>query len=95
MSPISSRNSVPPLAASKSPRLVAMAPVKAPRAERRAVDRQERRGHPRGVGVDGARDQLLAGAGLALDQHGGGRAGDARDQLVDLQHDRALADDVL
>ena len=107
MSPISSRNMVPPFAVSNRPRLVAMAPVKAPRAWPNSSDSSsdsvsavqltghERHAGARRVGVDGARDQLLARPRFAFDQDGRRRAGDARDQLVDLQHDRALADDVL
>src|SRR5207247_944660 len=45
--------------------------------------------------VDGARHQLLAGAGLALDQHGRVEGGYARDQLVELHHLGGLADQVL
>ena len=47
-----------------------------------------------GVVVDGARDQLLAGARLAGDQHGGHGLGDALHDGEDLLHPRALADDV-
>ena len=45
--------------------------------------------------VDRARDQLLARAGFTLDQHGRRRASHPRDQLVHLEHHRALAHDVL
>ena len=44
--------------------------------------------------MDGPGDQLLAGAGLARDQHGGHGLGDALDDGEDLLHLRALADDV-
>ena len=44
--------------------------------------------------VDGARDQLLAGARLADHQHGGGRGCHPRDQLVDVEHALALALDL-
>ena len=43
--------------------------------------------------VDGAGDQLLAGAALAGDQHRDVLGGDAADGLVDLAHGRAGADD--
>ena len=87
-SPISSRKTVPPSADSMAPARAAWAPVKAPRVvteelgveqvlgQRRAVDDDEGpAGARRGV-VDGARDELLAGARLALDEHG--RAPSAR-----------------
>ena len=44
--------------------------------------------------VQRARDQLLAGAALAGDQHARRRARDALDQAHDALHRRALADDV-
>ena len=80
-SPTSSRNSVPPSASSKRPGrrahragegalLVAeqLALEHAGR-ERRAVDAHERLVLARRVDVDGVRDQLLAGAGLAAQEH--------------------------
>ena len=48
---------------------------------------------PRAVLVDGAGDQLLAGAALAGDQHRDVLSGDAADGLVDLAHGGAGADD--
>ena len=45
--------------------------------------------------MDGAGDQLLAGAALAVDQHRRGGAGDALDQREDRLHPAALADDVV
>ena len=87
MSPISSRNSVPPSAVSMRPLRRAWAPVKAPRSkpnssrlEQRggqggAVDGDEGPVEPRRGGVDGAGDQLLARAGLAAHQHRGVRGG--------------------
>ena len=45
--------------------------------------------------VDGTGDLLLAGAGLAADQHGRGRVGDLPDQFEDVVHPRALAQHVL
>ena len=47
----------------------------------------------RPVLVDGAGDQLLAGAALAGDQHGDVLVGDAADGLVHLAHGGASADD--
>ena len=58
-----------------------------------AVDGQERRLGPGAVLVDGARDQLLAGAALAGDQDGDVLGRDPADRLVDLEHGRAAADD--
>ena len=49
-----------------------------------AVERQERRLGAGAVLVDGARDQLLAGAALAGDQHRHVLGGDAANGLVDL-----------
>ena len=78
-SSISSRKSVPPSASRSAPGRDSSAPVNAPRAcpknslsasdlgDRGAVDGNERRARPRTERVDGARDDLLAGAGLALD----------------------------
>ena len=43
--------------------------------------------------VDGAGDQLLAGAALPGDQHGKGLVGNAADGLVRFLHPRAAADD--
>jgi hypothetical protein len=43
--------------------------------------------------VQGARDQLLAGAGLAVDQHRGGSDRGLLDEPVDLLHRRAAADE--
>ena len=58
-----------------------------------AVQRQERRLRPRPVVVDGAGDELLAGAALAGDQDRDVLRGDAADGLVDLTHRRAAAED--
>ena len=46
----------------------------------------------RGRGVDGARDQLLAGAGLAGDQHRRVAVGEQADRLLHLAHGAADAD---
>ena len=106
MSPISSSSSVPPCAAWKSPLCVRSAPVNAPltwpnssRLEqvlghRAAVDRDERLVLARARSVDRSRQQLLAGARLARDQHA--RVG-VRDHARLLQasfHGRAARDDL-
>ncbi len=62
--------------------------------QRGAADLDEGLLGARRVVVDRVRDHLLAGAGLAADQHRRGRAGDLRDLLVDLLNRRAVADDV-
>ena len=105
MSPISSRNSVPPSASSKRPFLRCSAPVNAPRlvaeqlrldqavGQRRAAHLDERLVGARRVVVNGVRDQLLAGARLAADQHGGVGRRHLRHLLVHLAHRPAGADD--
>ncbi|MNQ75336.1 hypothetical protein D3C85_901260 [compost metagenome] len=61
--------------------------------DRRAVHRDQRRlGALRQV-VQGARHQLLAGAGLALDQYGGIGRRDLADLAVEVLHGRTVADD--
>ncbi len=62
---------------------------------RRAVDRDERPARPRAVVVDRPRDQLLAGARLAQQQHGHVARRDPPDQLEHALHRRAAADDPL
>ena len=59
-----------------------------------AVLADERAIAARAVGVDGARDQLLAGAALALDDDRQRRVGDAIEQPEQIQHARGAADDV-
>jgi hypothetical protein len=49
---------------------------------------------PVAVKVQPARDELLSGAALALNQHGAIRVGDLVDQVVDELHFAARADDV-
>ena len=61
---------------------------------RRAVDRDERARLAPAALVQRARDELLAGAALAGDQHGRVGLGDAVDQVADLPHRRARADDL-
>ena len=63
--------------------------------QRRAVDRHERPGGARAVAVHGARDELLAGAALAADQHGRVALRDARDAIEDGAHRLAAADHVV
>ena len=107
MSPTSSRNSVPWSASSKRPIFCAMAPVKAPRSwPKSSVSSKpvgiaaqliltKVRSRRRAQIVDGARDQLLAGAGFAADQDGriGGRDGF---HLLQQRLERgAFADDLL
>ena len=61
----------------------------------RAIDGDERPRGPRARLVNGARDELFAGPGLALDQHGGVERRHARDARVDLRHLVRLADEVV
>ena len=103
-SPISSRKSVPPEAASKRPMRRSRgvgegAPLVAeqlaldqPVGDRGAVDGDEGTLAARPQIVDGPRDQLLAGAALAPDQHRDLRHRDATDGLEDLLHDGAAAE---
>ena len=60
-----------------------------------AVDLHERPVGAQAVVVDRAGDQLLAGAALAADQHGGVAVGDLLDEPVHLLHRVALADHVV
>ena len=106
ISPISSSSTVPPAAASKRPRWSWIAPVKAPRrwpnsslssrvsGQRGAVDGEERTLGARAGAVDAARHQLLAGAGLALDEHGDRRARGALHEREHRRHRRRASDDV-
>ena len=96
---------MPPSASSKRPFLRCSAPVNAPRlvaeqlrldqavGQRRAAHLDERLVGARRVVVDGVRDQLLAGARLAANQHGGVGRGHLRHLLVHLAHRPAGADD--
>ena len=62
--------------------------------ERGAVLHDERLLRARPVIVDRARDQLLAGAALAVDEHGRLALDDLREQLDDVAHRRRIADDL-
>ncbi len=99
--------SVPRCASSKRPTRPATAPVNAPLAWPKssasasgsgiaaALKRDEALIRARAVVVNRPRDQLLAGAGLALNQHGAVHRRDQLQGLEDLLHRRALADDVV
>ena len=62
------------------------------RRERGAVADDERTAAARRQPVDGARDELLAGAALAGDERGRGVGRQAADEAEELEHDRRLAD---
>src|SRR6185295_10033668 len=62
---------------------------------RRAVDFYERPVPPRGVEMDGARDEVFADAALAGQQYGGTGRRHALDGRENLLHDRAPPDDVV
>jgi hypothetical protein len=106
ISATSSRSSVPPAAARKTPSWSLTAPVKEPRRwpkswlsrqrlrEARAVDRHERRLRDRAPAVDRPRDELLAGAALARDQHGALRLAHRIDEPIDRLHGLARADEL-
>ena len=63
--------------------------------DRRGVERHEPLVRARAVVVDGPRDQLLAGAGLALDQHGAVHRRHELEALEDRLHGAALADHLI
>src|SRR5436189_160216 len=63
------------------------------RGDRAAVDMEERAGGARGSRVDGARDETLAGAALAEDEHARVAAGDAVDRLHELLDRARFADE--
>jgi hypothetical protein len=64
------------------------------RGHGRAVHFDERLAGPAAGGVQGTGHQLLAGARLAGDEHGRRRGRDLLDGAAQLDHGRALADDV-
>ncbi len=104
MSPISSRNSVPPSACSNRPALRVLAPVKAPFSwpnssdldevarYRRHVDGDERSGAALAVIVQRARDQLLAGAGFARNHDSEIGLHQPRQHAIDFLHRRRTSD---
>ena len=107
MSPISSRNSVPPSASSNRPRLAATAPVKAPRAWPNSSDSSsDSVSAVQLTGTNGARPRASSASGWRAPpapcrcpirpppapSRVAGRH--ARHQLVDLEHARALALDL-
>jgi hypothetical protein len=63
--------------------------------ERGAVQTDERTGGAGGVAVEGRRDQLLAGAALAADEHRRARRRDLQDRVEHRAHGRARSDDVV
>src|SRR5438046_6771714 len=63
--------------------------------DRRAVHRDERLVAPSAREVERAREQLLANARLAVDQHGRVEPGNRVEQLEDVLHHLALREDVL
>src|SRR6202034_1783167 len=65
------------------------------RGNRARVDRDKRLVAARRIGVDGLGDKLLAGSTLALNEHGRAARSDLADEVEQLEHDVALADDVL
>ena len=99
-SPISSRNSVPPLATSNRPTRCSSAPVKAPlRCPNSSLSIRLSGRAPQLIATNGisarrlwscsaAGDQFLAGAGFAQDQHGGVGRRDLGDQRADALHGR-------
>ena len=105
ISAISSRSRVPPWASSKQPSRRSRAPVKAPRSWPKsslssrvsgiAAQLTATKGPPERAEqlVEGARHQLLAGAGLAVDQDRRGSGRGLLDEPVDLLHGRAAADE--
>ena len=63
--------------------------------DRAAVERHEPVGAPRAVVMDRARGEFLAGAGLARDEHGARRRGDGLQQLEQIAHHAAPADETV
>ena len=105
--PISSRKIVPPSASANLPFLFVVAPVNAPRdvseqlrleqrfGNRGAVHLDERHLALRAVEVDGPRDHLLAGAGLAGDEDRALGLGHQLRGVDHLLHAAAAADDAV
>ena len=104
-SPISSRKSVPPSASSNRPFFRCVGAGERPFLvaeelrfdqrirQRAAAHLDERLLRPRGVVVNRARDELLAGAGFPAQQHRGARPRHLGHLLVDALHRAAVADD--
>src|SRR5258708_2825224 len=90
MSPISSRNSVPPLVCSNLPMRLRSAPVKAPFS---CPNSSLSRSCSGMAAQFSARNEALARAALAGDQHRHVLGGDAADRLVHLAHGGTRADD--
>ena len=98
---------MPPSASANRPFLVVVAPVKAPRTWPNSSDSSSVSGIAaqftlmsgmsplRAAVVDGARHQLLAGAGLAGDEHRALGLGDQLGALDHLLHRAAAADDAV
>ena len=96
---------MPPWASSSLPSRRSLASVKAPfswpnssdssrvRGDGRRGDPHERPARAPAVVVERARHDLLAGAGLAAQQHAHVARRDAPDRLVDLLHGRVAADE--
>ena len=104
MSPISSRNSVPPSACSKRPDARCIAPVKAPFSCPKSSLSIRSRGiaamftatngplAPLSIVVEGARHEFLPGSGLAGDHDREVGLHQSREGTVDLLHRRRTAD---
>ena len=61
--------------------------------ERRTIDGHEGARRPRAARMDGAGGELLARAGLTCDEHRPRGGGGALDQVLDLRHRAARADE--
>jgi hypothetical protein len=99
MSPISSRNSVPPSASSKRPLRALIAPVKAPFSWPNSSLSSRSAGiAPQLIGMNGpsrrgedrAGDDFLAGARLAEDQHVRVECGDLLHEAADAAHGQRI-----
>ena len=107
MVPISSRKIVPPSASAKRPFLVKLAPVNAPRTWPNSSDSSSVSGIAaqltlmsgmsrwRAARVNRTRDELLAGAGLAGEEHRAARFGDELCPADHVEHGAAAADEAV
>ena len=98
---------VPPSACSNLPVFFSVAPVKEPFSwpnssdldellgDGRAVDLDEGLARAQAVGMDGAGDELLARAALAVDEHRGVGRGDLEDLLPEVLDEGVVADDLV